>query len=169
MTEYIIPVIFLLVIFISLILRKAPYSSFVAGAGEAFDVVKTALPYLVAVMVAVALFRNSGAAAAVSDFLSPVFGFFGLPKELCELILIRPLSGAGALGVLDDIFVRYGADSFIGNCASVVYGSSETVFYLSSVYFSKCTAKKLGYAIPVALIANFAGYSIGCCALALFV
>ena len=168
MTDYVIPVIFVLVIATAAFMRKAPYSSFVEGAAEAFGVIKAALPYLVAVMIAVALFRESGVSKLVSDFLFPVFGFFGLPKELCELILIRPLSGAGALGVLDDIFVRYGPDSFIGNCASVVYGSSETVFYLSSVYFSKCKAKKLGFAVPVALLSNFVGYAAGCFVLSFF-
>lgn len=167
MTAYIIPVIFVAVIIIAVIRKAAPYSAFVEGAGSAADLIKTVLPYLIVVMIAVELFRRSGCAAIAANFLSPVFSFFGLPKELCELILIRPLSGAGALGVLDNIYSLYGVDSFIGNCASVIYGSSETVFYLSSVYFSKCRVKNLRYAVPVALIANFTGYTAGCAVLSL--
>ena len=162
MTACVVPLIFLTVLIVAVFRKASPYSSFVQGAAQATDLIKTVLPYLVVVMVAVELFRESGVSAAVARFLSPVFGFFGLPCELCELILIRPLSGAGALGILSDIYDLYGTDSFIGNCASIICGSSETVFYLSGIYFSKCKVKNLRYAVPVALIANFTGYTAGC-------
>lgn len=162
MTSYVVPLIFLTVLVVSVFKKAAPYSSFVQGAAQATDLIKTVFPYLAVVMVAVRLFRESGVSAAVAGFLSPVFGFFGLPGELIELVLVRPLSGAGALGILSGIYDAYGADSFIGNCASIIYGSSETVFYLSSIYFSKCKVKNLRYAIPVALAANFVGYTTGC-------
>ena len=123
MTAYVVPLIFLTVLIVAVFKKASPYSSFVQGAAQATDLIKTVLPYLVVVMVAVELFRESGVSAAVARFLSPVFGFFGLPCELCELILIRPLSGAGALGILSDIYDLYGTDSFIGNCASIIYGS----------------------------------------------
>lgn len=168
MTSYIIPIIFITVILIGLITKNAPYSAFVDGAGKALNLIMSVFPYLLVVMIAVELFRESGVGGTVAEFLSPVMSLFGLPKELCELIIIRPLSGAGALAVLDNVYATYGVDSFIGNCASVIYGSSETVFYLSSVYFSKCDVKKLGPAIPIALIANFVGYTAGCAVLALF-
>lgn len=168
MTAYVIPIIFVTVIAAAFLMKKAPYSAFVEGAESAVSLIKTVLPYLIVAMIAVELYQRSGVSAIVADFLSPVFGFFGLPKELCELILLRPLSGAGALGVLNNVFTNYGPDSFIGNCASVIYGSSETVFYLSSIYFSKRRVKNLRYAIPVALISNFTGYTAGCFVLSLF-
>ncbi len=168
MTSYIIPLIFIIVISVGIITKTAPYSAFAEGSKKALNLIANVFPYLLTVMIAVELFRESGVSGVASEFLSPVMSAFGLPKELCELIIIRPLSGAGALAVLDNVYATYGADSFIGNCASVIYGSSETVFYLSSVYFSKCDVKKLGPAIPIALIANFAGYTLGCAALAMF-
>jgi len=118
-------------------------------------------PYLVTIMVAVEVFRISGVSAVVADFLSPAMNFFGIPKELTELILIRPLSGAGSLAVLENIFITYGADSHIGRAASVVYGSSETIFYISAVYFSQTKVKKLGLAIPIALVSTFVGSIVG--------
>ena len=93
---------------------------------------------------------------------APVMNVLGIPPELTELMLIRPLSGAGALGILENIFTQYGADSYIGKCASVIYGSSETVFYISTIYFSQSNVKKLGYAIPVALFATLVGCVAGC-------
>jgi len=113
-------------------------------------------------MMAVELFRASGVSAAVSSAVEPVMNFFGIPKELTELILVRPLSGAGALAVLDNIYTLYGTDTYVGLCASIIYGSSETIFYVSSIYFSKSDIKNLRYAIPVALIATFTGCVLGC-------
>ncbi|MGN1094385.1 MAG: nucleoside recognition domain-containing protein [Candidatus Neoclostridium sp.] len=168
MTSYVVPLIFLSVLVAALIKKTQPYSAFANGAAGATELIKTVLPYLLVVMVALRLFRDSGVSEAVARFLSPVFGFFGLPVELCELILIRPLSGAGALGILGGIYDAYGTDSFIGCCASVIYGSSETVFYLSGIYFSRSSVKRLRYAIPVALVANFTGYTVGCLFLSLF-
>ncbi|MBR2988733.1 MAG: hypothetical protein IKC64_03310, partial [Clostridia bacterium] len=75
---------------------------------------------------------------------------------------VRPLSGAGALAVLDTIFTTYGTDTYIGLCASIIYGSSETVFYVTSVYFSRCEVKNLRYAIPLSLLCTVVGYIIGC-------
>jgi spore maturation protein B len=162
MTAYIIPAIFLSVLLLSLILKKDAYSAFIGGAKDALSLVANVFPYLLAIMAAVEVFRASGVSSAVSNFLSPFVGFFGIPKEVTELILIRPLSGAGALGVLENVFKTYGADTYIGKCASVIYGSSETIFYISAIYFSQSNVKKLRFAIPVALIAAFAGSIIGC-------
>lgn len=168
MTSYVIPIIFISVLILGAIKKRSAYSSFVSGAGQALELITSVFPYLCAVMIAVEAFRASGVSTIIADLASPVLSAVGLPKELCELMLIRPLSGAGALAVLENIFSQYGVDSFIGNCASVIYGSSETVFYLSSIYFSKCKVKRLGYAIPVALFSTFLGYTVGCAILGAF-
>lgn len=162
MTVYIVPLIFLTVLTLSVLFKKDAYSAFVKGAGSAVELMLGVLPYLLAVMVACEIFRTSGAAAAVSSFLSPVLEVFGIPGQLTELILLRPLSGAGSLSVLENVFSTYGTDTLIGRCASVIYGSSETVFYVSSIYFSKSNVKNLRYAIPVSLVASFIGNVIGC-------
>lgn len=162
MTAYIIPIIFLTVLALSVPKRKNAYTVFVNGSKNALSLMADVFPYLLTVMLAVELYRVSGVSAVVSRAVAPFTEAVGIPKELTELMIIRPLSGTGALAVLDDIFNTYGTDTYIGLCASIVYGSSETVFYVASIYFSKCNVKNLRYAIPVALLATFLGNIIGC-------
>lgn len=168
MSAYIIPCLFLIVLIASVIKRKEPYGGFIDGARGAMDLSVSVFPYLLAVMVAVEAFRVSGASALVADAVEPVLSRVGLPKELAELLLLRPVSGAGALAVLDGIYKNYGADSFVGRCASVIYGSSETVFYISTIYFSQVKVRRLRYAIPVALVATYTGCIVGCWLLRFF-
>ena len=167
-SSYIIPVIFLTVLLLSVIKKKNAYNAFLDGSRSAINLVVGVFPYLLAIMAAVELFRQSGVAGAIADFCSPVLGLVGIPKELTELLLIRPLSGAGALGVLENIYATYGADTYIGRAASVIYGSSETVFYIATIYFSQSNVKRLGPAIPFALLSTFIGCIVGCFALRYF-
>ncbi len=168
MSAYIIPILFLAVLLISFIRRREPYGGFINGARGAVDLTINVFPYLLAVMVAVEAFRASGASAYLADAVAPVLRSVGLPKELAELMLLRPVSGAGSLAVLDGIYSDYGPDSYIGRCASVIYGSSETIFYISTIYFSQSHVRKLRYAIPVALVATLAGCITGCYLLRFF-
>lgn len=168
MTSYVIPLIFLTVLLISSLKKRNAYSVFIEGTKSAISLMCEVFPFLLAVMTAVELFRASGVSATVSQFFAPVLSLVGIPKELTELILIRPLSGAGAMAVLDNIFTLYGTDTYIGACASLIYGSSETVFYVSSIYFSKSQVKNLRYAIPVALVSTFVGCIVGCLLLRTF-
>jgi len=159
--SYVIPLIFITVILLSVFRKQDPYSLFIQGSSSSLKLMMKVFPYLVTIMVAVEVFRISGVSTVVANFLSPAMNFFGIPKELTELILIRPLSGAGSLAVLENIFTAYGADSHIGRSASVVYGSSETIFYISAVYFSQTKVKRLGLAIPIALFSTFIGSIVG--------
>ena len=162
MTSYVIPIIFLTVLALAACRKKNAYSVFVDGSKTALSLMAEVFPYLLTVMAAVELMRASGVSTKISAFAAPFTEFFGIPKELTELMLVRPLSGAGAMAVLDGIYLGYGTDTYIGLCASIIYGSSETVFYLSSIYFSKSSVKNLRYAIPVALVATFLGCVLGC-------
>ena len=162
MTEYIIPLIFLTVLVLAAIKKKDSYSAFTEGSRSALSLMANVFPYLLTIMMAVEVFKQSGVSYYLSKAASPVMNLIGIPHELTELMLIRPLSGAGALGVLENIFTTYGADSYVGKCASVIYGSSETVFYISTIYFSQSSVKKLGYAIPVALFSTLVGCIVGC-------
>lgn len=168
MSAYIIPVIFLSVLLLSFVRRKDPYGGFIDGARQASELTTDVFPYLLAIMVAVEAFRASGASAYLSNALEPVLGAVGMPKALGELMLLRPISGAGSLAVLDGIYKDYGADSYVGRCASVIYGSSETIFYISTIYFSKSRVKNLRYAIPVSLVATLTGCIVGCLLLRFF-
>lgn len=165
MTAYIVPVIFLVVLIASLFKKKDAYGSFIEGSRSAIDLMVGVFPYLMTIMMCVELFRRTGISEIVASFVSPVFNVLGLPGQLAELMLLRPLSGAGSLAILDNIFTTYGTDTFIGRCASVIYGSSETVFYVSAIYLSQSKTKKLRYALPVALISILIGCVVGCAVL----
>ncbi len=162
MDVYIIPVLLVLLFLVTLLKKIPAYDTFVEGAKQALSLCASLFPFLVAVFLAVQLFRVSGAAAWLSDFLSPVFSLMGIPKELVELILIRPLSGGAGLSLLSDIFTLYGPDSYVSRCACVVMGSSETIFYIAAVYFSGTEIKKLRLAIPISLVASLFGNILGC-------
>lgn len=161
-TAYIIPIIFILVLVVSSVKKKDAYGAFIDGASGSVNLMIGVFPYLLAVMMAVEVFRQSGISAVVADFLSPAMNLVGIPVELTELMILRPLSGAGALGVLENIYQTYGTDTYIGRCASVIYGSSETVFYIATIYFSQSNIKKLGPAIPISLVATIIGCCVGC-------
>lgn len=163
MVDIIIPVLIAFVLFYALIKKVDAYSSFVAGAKGSLPLMAGLLPYIIAMFVAVELFRNSGLSAYLCNFLSPVFRLIGVPPEVCELALIRPFSSNAGYVLLRDIFSTHGVDSYIGKCASVIMGSSDTIFYVSSIYFASTSVKKTLLTIPIALICN-----VACCILACF-
>ena len=162
MSVYILPVIFIAIFIYCLIKKVNTYNTFIDGAKGAIKLVVSIFPYIATIMIAVALLRASGITYYISYALSPVFSFFGIPGELCELMILRPFTGSGSFGLLNDVFLTYGADSYISRCACVILGCSETIFYVTTVYLSQTKIKKLLYAIPVALVATFIGAIVGC-------
>lgn len=162
MSVYILP-IFLIFLFVYAFIKKVNvYKSFIDGAKGAFNLCLDIFPYIVTIMVAVGLFRISGLSDLVIKLISPIFNLLGIPNEVCELVLLRPFTGSGSFALLNDIYSSYGVDSYIARCASCILGSSETLFYVTTVYTSKTSIKKLGYAIPVGLIASIFGAIISC-------
>lgn len=161
-SQYIVPALFLIVLITALFKKKDAYSYYIDGSRSALTLMAGVLPYLLAIMMAVEVFRISGVSEFLASLIAPVFKLLGLPPELTELLILRPLSGAGSLAVLDNIYVTYGTDTYIGRCASVIYGSSETVFYISAIYTSQSKCKNLRYAIPVSIVATLAGCVVGC-------
>jgi spore maturation protein B len=162
MSAYLIPAIIFLLFLYATLKSVNTYNSFVMGAKASLKLIFDIFPYIVAVFIMVELFRESGFALILSDALAPIFNLIAIPKELIELVLLRPFTGSGSLALLSDIYATYGTDTYIGRAASVIMGSSETVFYVSAVYFSKTSVKKLGYAIPVALFATLVGAVVAC-------
>ena len=138
------------------------YNIFVKGAKGAIELVVSIFPYIVAIMVSVALMRTSGLTDLLTRLVSPVFNFLGIPNQVSELVLLRPFTGSGSFALLNDIYSQYGPDSYISRCASVIMGSSETVFYVATVYFSQTKVKKLLYAIPCALVASLVAAVLSC-------
>lgn len=151
-SNLIIPIFILIVLFFSQLKKIDSYSSFVDGARKGLKLVWEIFPYILAILVAVELFRESGLANMVIGFVSPVFEMLGIPPQVVELTFLRPFSGSGSFAILKDIYTLHGPDSYISRCASVIMGSSDTIFYVCAVYFSKTTPKRLAPAIVISLL-----------------
>ncbi len=153
----IMPTIILLILTNGL-MRKAPvFDQFLDGAKNGFSTSIKILPSLVGLIVAVSMLRGSGFFEITCNLLSPILQRAGFPPELVPMSLIRPVSGSAALATVQDIITTYGPDSFIGRCASVMMGSSETTFYTLAVYFGSVGITKTRYTVKSALLADLTG------------
>jgi spore maturation protein B len=137
------------------------YETFIEGADEGLQLAIKILPYLIGMMVALAVFRESGAMQVAAKLLSPITKPLGFPPEILPLIIVRPLSGAGAMAVVTDLLKQHGPDSFVGQLASVLMGSTDTTFYVLTVYFGAVGVRRTRYAASVGLIADAAGFIVG--------
>lgn len=154
-TKSIIPIIFLIILVYGMIKGKKVYEWFVEGAKEGIQVCLNIFPYLLAMLIAVGIFREAKLLDILNNLLSPVCSIIGLPTEIVPLVLVKPLSGSGAVGVLNDILSNYGPDSAIGLIASVIMGTTETIFYTITVYFGAVKIKKTRHTIWAAIMADF--------------
>ncbi len=162
MDAYILPIIFIFLFAYCLKKKVNTYDTFVKGAKGAIPLVVEIFPYIATILVATTLLRVSGITNFLAQILSPIFHALGIPSELVELVLLRPFTGSGSYGILENIFSTYGADSYISRCACVIMGCSETIFYVATVYLSQTKVKKLLYAIPVALFCSLIGTIVAC-------
>ena len=154
--------IFLLLLTLYAMIRRVDvFSAFVRGAAEALPLLKSLLPALAVFTLALRLFRDSGAQERFTALLSPMLSRVGVDPALLPLLIARPFSGSAATGALLDLFSRYGPDSATGLCASVLLGSSETVFYTVALYFGSVGVKKTRFAVPVALAAMVVSIAFG--------
>ncbi len=156
-----LPLLFLAVFAVALIKRVKLYDCFTEGVKGAVPLVLSLFPYLASVLILAELLEQSGISAALTQALSPVFSFLGIPPEIGKLVLIKPFSGSGATALLAEVLRTYGADSYIGKCASVAFSSSETVFFISAVYFAG-SKKNLAKPVVISLLANFFSLILGC-------
>jgi spore maturation protein B len=137
--------------------RVAVYEVFVDGAKEGFDIAVRIIPYLVAILFAIAMFRASGAMEFLFSLVGPVFEWFGFPEELLPMAITRPLSGSGSVGVLADMVNTYGEDALVVKMAATLFGSTETTLYVLAVYFGAVGIRRTRYALQVGLMADAAG------------
>ena len=144
------------------------FSAMADGAREGLHVVVSIFPPLVGLLTAVYMLRASGVLDALTRLLSPVLGALGIPSETGALMLLRPVSGSGALAVASELIAQYGADSTIGRTAAVMLGSTETTFYVIAVYFGAAGIKKTRYAVPAALCADLTGFVVSALTVKLF-
>lgn len=133
------------------------YEEFVDGAKEGFQVAVKIIPYLVAMLVAIAMFRAAGGIDMLSHALSPVLNVVHFPTELLPMVLVRPLSGSGSLGFFTELVNQYGPDSLIARTAGTIYGSTETTFYVLAVYFGSVAVTRTRHAVLAGLTADFVG------------
>ena len=150
----IIPIIIGLVVVYGFIKKVKVYECFVEGAKDGITICLKIFPYLLAMIIAVNVFRASGALDYFIYLVRPVVVFIGLPPEVVPLVLIKPLSGSGALGVFTDIIKQHGADSYIGRVASIIMGSTETIFYTLTIYFGAVNVKKIRHTLFAAILAD---------------
>ena len=162
LSELIVPLLIIFLLFYGIYKKVNSYDCFIKGANQSIDLVVSIFPYLVAIFVAVELMKVSGLTAVFTIILTPIFNLLQIPPELAELVLIRPFSGSGSLAILENIYTNFGADSYIGRCASVILGCSDSIFYIATIYLSQTKIKKLGFAIPIALFATLVGVVCSC-------
>ena len=160
MIDYLVPILLFIVSLLALRKKENAYDLLLLGAADGLKILLSLIPALVLLLTAVNMLRASGAVELISNTLSPVFEFFGIPPETAVLVLIRPISGSAALAVGTELMAQYGVDSQIGRTVAVMLGSTETTFYTISVYFGAAGIKKTRYTIPAALIADFTGFFV---------
>lgn len=130
--------------------NKGYFDAFTSGAKDGLKTAVNILPTLIALMVSINMLNASGLTLMIADKLSPIFSKLGVPPELLPLLITRPVSGSASTAAYSSLLKNYGADSFPSLCASVIMGSSDTILYIISVYFSYVGIKKSRYAIPTA-------------------
>jgi spore maturation protein B len=154
-----IPVLVAGIPLLALARRVKVYPAFVEGAKQGFETAVRVIPPLVAILVALGMLRASGAMDALTRALSPLLGPLGVPASVVPMIVVRPLSGGGALGVVGDVLRSEGPDSYAGRLVSVMQGSTETTFYVLAVYMGAVGISRYRHALPAALAADLAGFA----------
>ncbi|TCP31692.1 spore maturation protein B [Scopulibacillus darangshiensis] len=154
---WLIPIIIGLILVHGTIKRVPTYETFVEGGKEGFNIAISIIPFLLGMLVAIGVFRASGAMDMLINAIKPFLQAVGIPAEVVPLAIIRPISGTGALGLMSDLIRVHGPDSYIGRLASTLQGATDTTFYVITVYFGAVGVKKIGDAIKVGLLADLVG------------
>jgi spore maturation protein B len=158
MADYLVPCLLLLCALVGLWKKENVYDAMVIGGAEGLKLLLTIVPSLATLLCAIEMLRASGAFELLTELLSPVCSFLGLPAETLPLMLVRPFSGSAALAVGAELMAHYGVDSQIGRTAAVMLGSTETTFYTITVYFGAAGIKRTRHTILAALAADLTGF-----------
>ena len=145
-----VPVFVSLVLVVGVSRRVQVFDEFLAGAGDGLRTCVRVLPALVALMTAVSMLRASGIIELLVEGIAPAAGLLGIPPEIIPLALLRPVSGSGALAMLENIYATYGADSLAGRVASVLQSSTETTFYTITVYYGAVGVRRKRHTLAAA-------------------
>lgn len=152
-----IPTLLFIIPVVGIIRKVKVYECFVDGAKEGFNVAVRIIPFLVAILFAIGMFRTSGAMDLFIALISPITNLLGMPAEALPVALMRPLTGSGTMGIATELMKTHGPDSFIGRLVSTMYGSTETTFYVLAVYYGSVGIQKIRHSLAVGLIADAAG------------
>lgn len=155
--SWIVPALMLLFLVWGMVKGKDVFGAFARGAAEALPLMLRILPYMCAMMAALSAFRQCGAMEQLAKLLSGAAEKIGFPAELLPLALLRPFSGSAGMALLADVYESCGADSFASFAASVMLGSTETVFYVIALYFGSVGVKRSKYTLPAALLSTLLG------------
>lgn len=156
-TLWVVPGLILFALLYASCRRVNVFDTFIEGAQEGFHMSVRLIPFLVGMIVAVGLFRVSGAMEAVTAVIIPILNIIGMPAEVLPLAMMRPVSGSSALAITTEIMNTYGPDSLIGRMAATMQGSTDTTLFVLTVYFGAVGIKRTGYALNVGLMADAAG------------
>jgi len=157
MSVWAIPIMIVGFVGYGLIKKVNVYECFTEGAKEGFQTGVRIIPFLVAILCAIGVFRASGAMDMLTKVLSPITNLIGMPGEVLPMAFMRPMSGSGARGVMTELVTTHGPHSLIGRMAAVMNGSTDTTFYVLAVYFGSVQVKKSRHALPAGLLADLAG------------
>lgn len=157
MSDLVIPAMLLAMVLTGVFRGVPVYDAFLKGAKEGLKTAWQILPTLAAILFAAAVLTGSGALDALTALCAKPLKLLGIPEGALPVMLLRPVSGSAALGMLERVLAEYGPDSFTGRVASTMVGSSETIFYTCSLYLGAAGMKRARHALPAALIAWFAG------------
>ncbi|MDQ7074966.1 MAG: nucleoside recognition domain-containing protein [Gammaproteobacteria bacterium] len=156
-SSLILPLLIVAIIVYGLLKKVPVYEEFVIGAKEGFATAVQIIPNLVAILFAIGMFRASGAMEFIATLLAPLFELTGFPSELLPMAIFRPLTGSGSVAILAELIQTHGEESLIVKMAAIMFGSTETTFYVIAVYFGAIGVHKIRYAVQAGLIADFAG------------
>ena len=156
-SNYIIPIIVLIIVLYALKKRVDIYDTFIDGTKESFDMTLKVFPNLLAMVFGVNIFLKSGVLDFIFNNLKPIFSYINVQIEILPMAIMRPIPGSASLAILNDIFLNYGPDSFIGTVASIIQGSTDTTFYVLTLYFGSIGIKKIRYAMWAGLFSDLVG------------
>ncbi len=156
-TVLILPLLFAFIVGYGMIKKVAVYEEFILGAKQGFEMAVQIMPNLIAILFAVALFRESGLMGFMVDAVSPFFNSLGMSGDVFNMAIMRPLTGSGSVAILADLIEQHGQDSLTVKAAAIMFGSTETTFYVIAIYFGAVAIRNIRYALFVGLIADLAG------------
>lgn len=157
-SKWAIPSLIFIVVVYAAIKKIDVFDTFVEGGKEGFTTAINLIPFLVAMLVALGIFRESGAFDLFVRLISPVTRLLDIPADVLPLAIMRPISGSGSLAMTTEIMQRFGADSLFGLIASTMQGSTDTTFYILTVYFGSVGIRRVKYSLSVGLLADLAGF-----------